>query len=116
MPIMLWTASIVEGVLGNYAGMSILLGIQFFSAGFSFYETSKADRAVAAVKTSLTSLATVKRDGKWMNMDAGFLVPGDLVKLAAGSAVPADCYVNEGEVEVDQSTWTGEYLPESRLS
>lgn len=39
------------------------------------------------------------------------IVPGDLVLLAAGSAVPADCYVNEGLIEVDQSAMTGESLP-----
>jgi len=37
-------------------------------------------------------------------------VPGDLVLLAAGSAVPADSYVNEGLIEVDQSAMTGESL------
>ena len=108
---MLWTAAIIERSLGNYAGMGVLLGIQFITAGFSFYEGSKADDAVAALKASLKPLATVKRDGKWQNIDATGLVPGDLVKLAAGSAVPADCYVHEGEIEVDQSAMTGESLP-----
>jgi H+-transporting ATPase len=108
---MLWTATIIESILGNYAGMGILLGFQFINAGFSIYETLKADDAVAALKASLKPLATVKRDGKWQNMDAKSLVPGDLVRLAAGSSVPADCYVNEGEIEVDQSAMTGESLP-----
>ena len=48
-----------------------------------------------------------KRDGKWLNMDATMLVPGDLVLLAAGAAVPADCIVNEGRIEVDQAALTG---------
>ncbi len=111
MPLMLWTAAIIERSLGNYAGMGVLLGIQFITAGFSFYEGSKAGDAVAALKASLKPLATVKRDGKWQNIDATGLVPGDLVKLASGSAVPADCYVHEGEIEVDQSAMTGESLP-----
>ena len=111
MPVMLWIASIIEGVIENFADMGILLGIQFINAGISFYETSKAGNAVAALKASLKPLATVKRDGKWQNMDAAAIVPGDLVLLAAGSAVPADCYVNEGEIEVDQSAMTGESLP-----
>mmetsp|Transcript_53306 Transcript_53306/g.141249 ORF Transcript_53306/g.141249 Transcript_53306/m.141249 type:complete len:625 (-) Transcript_53306:2102-3976(-) len=111
MPIMLWIAAIIEGVIENFADMGILLGIQFINAAISFYETSKAGNAVAALKASLKPLATVKRDGKWQNMDAATIVPGDLVLLAAGSAVPADCYVNEGEIEVDQSAMTGESLP-----
>jgi len=111
MPIMLWIAALIEGVIENFADMGILLGIQFINAGISFYETSKAGNAVAALKASLKPQATVKRDGKWLNIEAGIVVPGDLVKLAAGSAVPADCYVNEGEIEVDQSAMTGESLP-----
>jgi len=34
-----------------------------------------------------------------------------MVLLAAGSAIPADCLVNEGTLEVDQSALTGESLP-----
>ena len=31
--------------------------------------------------------------------------------LASGSAVPADCIVNHGNIEVDQAALTGESLP-----
>jgi H+-transporting ATPase len=66
---------------------------------------------VAALKASLKPQATCKRDGKWQNMDAGGLVPGDLVLLAAGSSVPADCLLNGGRLEIVQSALTGESLP-----
>ena len=111
MPIMLWIAALIEAVIENWADMVILLVIQFVNAGISFYETTKAGDAVAALKNSLKPTATVKRDGKWADIDATLLVPGDLVLLAAGSAVPADSYVNEGLIEVDQSAMTGESLP-----
>jgi H+-transporting ATPase len=111
MPIMLWIAAIIEAVIGNYADMGILLAIQFTNAFISFYETNKAGDAVAALKKSLKPTATCKRNGKWEDIDATILVPGDLVLLAAGSAVPADTYVNEGLIEVDQSAMTGESLP-----
>ena len=75
------------------------------------YETIKAADAVAALKASLKPTATVKRDGKWANCDASLLVPGDLVLLGAGSNVPADCLLNEGRLEIDQSALTGESLP-----
>jgi H+-transporting ATPase len=78
---------------------------------FSRYETIKAADAVAALKASLKPTATVKRDGSWQNIDAKFLVPGDMVLLGAGSAVPADCLINDGRLEVDQSALTGESLP-----
>ncbi|KAG2442961.1 hypothetical protein HXX76_003035 [Chlamydomonas incerta] len=111
MPIMIWIAAIVEGAIENWADMGILLGIQFINATLGWYETTKAGDAVAALKASLKPLATAKRDGKWANIDAGGLVPGDLVLLASGSAVPADCLINHGTVDIDQAALTGESLP-----
>jgi H+-transporting ATPase len=111
MPLMIWLAAIVELSISNYLDMGILLFIQFANASVAFYETTKAGDAVAALKASLKPEATVKRDGKWGTIDASLLVPGDLVLLASGSAVPADCRVNHGTIEVDQAQLTGESLP-----
>jgi H+-transporting ATPase len=110
MPIMIWIAAITEAGIQNWADMAILLGIQFTNATLGYYEITKAGDAVAALKNSLKPLATVKRDGQWKNLDATDLVPGDLVLLAAGSAIPADCVVREGTLEVDQSALTGESM------
>lgn len=95
MPIMIWIAAITEAAIFNWPDMAILLSIQFINASISFYEITKAGDAVAALKKSLKPLATVKRNGKWQNIDAGEVVPGDLVLLASGSAIPADCLVND---------------------
>lgn len=111
MPIMIWIAAIVEAAILNWTDMSILLFIQFANASIGYYEITKAGDAVAALKSQLQAKATVKRDGKWQNIDAALVVPGDLVLLAAGSAIPADCRVNEGQIEVDQAALTGESLP-----
>ena len=62
-------------------------------------------------QASLRPEATVKRDGKWKSIDGSLVVPGDLVLLATGSAVPADCRINHGQIEVDQAALTGESLP-----
>lgn len=44
-------------------------------------------------------------------MNATLVVPGDLVLLGSGSAIPADCRVNKGQIDVDQAALTGESLP-----
>ena len=111
MPIMIWIAAVVEAAIQNWTDMAILLFIQFANASIGFYEITKAGDAVAALKSQLQAKATVKRDGKWQNIDAALVVPSDLVLLAAGSAIPADCRVNEGQIEVDQAALTGESLP-----
>jgi H+-transporting ATPase len=111
MPIMIWLAIIIELAIQNWIDAGILIFIQFANASISFYETTKAADAVAALKSSLKPTATVKRDGKWQVINGNNLVPGDMVLLGSGSAIPADCRVNRGEIEVDQSALTGESLP-----
>jgi len=112
MPIMIWVAAIVEIIINNYIDMAILVLINLGNASLSFYETNKAGNAVAALKASLKPTAVCFRDGKWIpNFDARLLVPGDLVELASGAAVPADVMVNEGQIDVDESAMTGESFP-----
>eukprot|EP01118_Nematostelium_gracile_P017361 TRINITY_DN7391_c0_g1_i1.p1 TRINITY_DN7391_c0_g1~~TRINITY_DN7391_c0_g1_i1.p1 ORF type:complete len:1029 (+),score=332.17 TRINITY_DN7391_c0_g1_i1:111-3197(+) len=112
MPVMIWIAAIVEIIIANYIDMAILIVINLVNASLSFYETTKAGDAVAALKASLKPTAICMRDGVWNNQfDARLLVPGDLVELAAGAAVPADCMLNHGTIDTDESAMTGESLP-----
>jgi H+-transporting ATPase len=110
MPVMIWIAIIIEAILGKWMDTSILLAIQITNASIAFYETTKSGDAVAALKASLKPLATAKRDGEWKQIDASLLVPGDLVSLGSGSAVPADCRINDGTIELDQAALTGESM------
>lgn len=113
MPLMIWVAAIVEAGIQNWLDMGILLLIQLVNASIGFYEITKAGDAIAALKKSLKPVATVRRDGTWAQINATLLVPGDMVLLGSGSAIPADCRVNEGEIDVDQAALTGESLPVS---
>ncbi|KAG8345238.1 putative Cation transporter ATPase N terminus [Trypanosoma vivax] len=111
MPIVLWIVIIIQFALEHYPDAAILLAIQLANATIGWYETIKAGDAVDALKSSLKPIATVFRDGAWTKLDAALLVPGDLVKLGSGSAVPADCSINEGLIDVDEAALTGESLP-----
>jgi H+-transporting ATPase len=111
MPIMIWIAIVIEIGIENWEDMAILFFIQFANAGIAFYEISKAGDAVEQLKKSLKAKAVVFRDGLWQTIDQKYVVVGDLVKLASGGAVPADCRLNEGQVDIDQAAMTGESLP-----
>merc|ERR1719178_208326 len=121
---MIFSAAAIEFAIGNMPDMGILLFINFANAAIGFYETTKAADAVEALKNSLKPKATVKRDGKWQIIDGTHVVPGDMVLLASGSAMPADCRVNirdeerakqpdlvVAQIDVDQAALTGESLP-----
>lgn len=53
--------------------------------------------------------ATVIRDGKPEEIDAGEIVPGDIVMLASGDKIPADLrFIETRQCQVDESMLTGE--------
>ena len=57
------------------------------------------------------------RGGKWEQVDARTLVPGDIVRLYLGDVVPADCKLIQGDyISIDQSALTGESLPVTKKS
>ena len=78
-----------------------------------YIEERNAGDAIAALKQQLAPQCHVCRSGRWMNMPARELVPGDLIELKLGDVVPADAMllVNQQSMEVDQAALTGESLP-----
>ena len=104
----LWVAAIVHGSIQNFAGMGIIFGIQLINVSVSLnYPVSGRVEVNKPVKAR----ATCKRQGQWVHFDTAELVPGDLVLLTRGAQIQADCYINEGQLEVDQSSVTGASLP-----
>ena len=47
-------------------------------------------QAIKALTAALAPKARVVRDGKLQQIDAAFLVPGDICLIAIGNIVPAD--------------------------
>jgi sodium/potassium-transporting ATPase subunit alpha len=85
------------------------------SAVFSFWQESRAEKTLAALRRLLPQYAEVMRDGKVARLSAEELVPGDVVLLEAGDHVSADCRLVEAfGVRVNNSVITGESLPQDR--
>lgn len=87
--------------------MMVVLGVVL-----RFLQEAKADGAAARLKAMITVTATVIRDGQPREIALPQLVPGDLVKLAAGDMIPADIRIlSSKDLFVIQSSLTGESLP-----
>lgn len=85
------------------------------NGGFSFWQTYRAEQALAALRLLLPQHVNVRRAGRTEQVDVAALVPGDVVLLAEGARVPADCRILESwGLRVNLSTLTGESLPKSR--
>ena len=64
-----------------------------------------------ALKEYSPDEATVVRNGQIRRIHASELVPGDIVSVAVGNKIPADCrllYVSSSSFRVDQAILTGE--------
>lgn len=77
-----------------------------------FMQEYKAERALTSLKNLNAPKAVAVRGGVPRAVHARELVPGDLVLLESGDAVPADGRMIEGQgVETEESILTGESLP-----
>jgi Mg2+-importing ATPase len=77
-----------------------------------FYQEARADTAAAKLKEMIRVTATVVRDGNEREIPLAHLVPGDLVRLAAGDMIPGDVrLLSCKDLFVTQSSLTGEAFP-----
>jgi H+-transporting ATPase len=105
-------ASIVlELVLHKYYEAAVIAALLVFNAALAYFQESRAQATLAALKSRLALNASVQRDGAWKAVPAAELVCGDQVKLSLGGVVAADVHLTSGSVELDQSMLTGESLP-----
>jgi magnesium-transporting ATPase (P-type) len=82
------------------------------NALFSFFETYRAERAVAALRQMLPQRVRVRRDGVAADIASEDVVPGDVLLLAPGDRVAADAdLLTATELRVDESALTGESTP-----
>ncbi|MDE2440098.1 MAG: cation-transporting P-type ATPase [Betaproteobacteria bacterium] len=86
-----------------------IVGVIVVNGCFSFWQAYRTEQALAALQQLLPVQVDVRRDGALQQIPVSALVPGDIVQLAEGAKVPADCRVIESwGLRVNLSTLTGE--------
>ncbi|MFC4062205.1 HAD-IC family P-type ATPase [Planomonospora corallina] len=109
-------------VLAAGAGMSALIGsvldalliggVTVLSAFVGGAQRVRAEGALRRLTEASSIRVRLRRPGGDAQTTAAELVPGDVVELHAGDAVPADCRVLEAVgLEIDESPLTGESQP-----
>lgn len=111
VPWMLEATIALQLALGEVLEAAVVAFLLLFNMLLGFFQESRANAALAALKRQLAPTAWVARDGAWVRLPAAEIVPGDAVRLRLGAVVPADARVLTGEVLVDQSLLTGESVP-----
>jgi len=110
--LILLAASAVSAATGETASFVIIAAVIVLSVTLDFVQEVRAERAVEALRRSVAITARTCRDGKWIELRAEKLVPGDLVELKAGDLIPADGLLLEArDLYITQAILTGEPYP-----
>ncbi len=115
LALLLWFAAGLSFAAGiNELGGAIIAVIGI-NGLFAFFQERRAEQVIASLMQRVAVRATVRRDGAERQLPASELVPGDIVRVAAGDVVAADCILlADDNLAVDLSMITGETLPVSR--
>jgi P-type Mg2+ transporter len=110
--ILLLFAMTLSLFLGETTDGAIVFAIVLGSALLGFWQEYRANDAVARLLAVIDTKVRVLRDGREIELPQDALVPGDVIVLAAGAAVPADCRIlHSTDLFVDESRLTGESYP-----
>lgn len=88
-----------------------ILTILILNAVVGVSQESSAEKAIAALQEYSANEAKVVRNGHVTRIRAEELVPGDIISIAVGDRIPADCRViaiQSNSFAVDQAILTGE--------
>ncbi len=110
--ILLTSLGILSYLTGDLRAMIVIFVMVLLGIVLRFYQEMRADNAAEKLKAMVNTTATVLRDGKNTELALKFLVPGDIIRLAAGDMVPADVRVlTAKDLFLNQAALTGESLP-----
>lgn len=98
------------------AEVLIILIVVLLNAVLGVLQESKAEAAIEALQTMTAATCKVLRDGKQVSVLSQELVPGDVVVLEAGDAVPADGRLLESaSLKIEEAALTGESVPVNKV-
>ncbi len=122
MLIILMAAAGVSALTGMLSGHNewaeviIILTVVLLNAILGVFQESKAEAAIEALQTMTAATCKVLRDGKMVVLHSDELVPGDVILLEAGDAVPADGRIIENaSLQIEEAALTGESVPVNKI-
>lgn len=101
-------ALLLECILGKWIQSLFVLLMLLFAAFNGAIQKKKSRRVLNTISHELTPTVSVKRSGKWKQINSKFLAVGDLISLKRGDVLAADVKIAQGQITVDESSITGE--------
>jgi len=105
-------AAALSLVLGEVLDAAVILAILALNATLGFLQEERATRAIEALAELARPRARVLRAGAERILPASEVVPGDVLVVGAGDAVPADArLIDSTALRTQESALTGESTP-----
>ena len=109
MIIILFVAAVVSFAVGEHIDAYVILAIIIGNAWIGFSQENNAEDAMRMLQQMAAQFATVIRSNNHEKIEAGELVPGDVILLEAGDIVPADARLVEvSSLKTEEAALTGE--------
>jgi P-type Ca2+ transporter type 2C len=129
MLVMLLIVAVVAGIFdfveiqaGKTSGLPFkdtiaILSIVILNGILGYFQESRAEQALAALKRMSAPKVRVLRDSRISEIDGRELVPGDLIYLEAGNQLAADARLLEAvQLQIRESALTGESTASSKTA
>ncbi len=114
MTIILIVAAIISGITAAYANESftdvfIIFAVVIINGILGVYQENKSEKAIEALQNMTASTCKVIRNNKQLIIKSEEVVPGDIILLEAGDAIPADGRIIESaSLKIEEAALTGE--------
>ena len=113
--LLLLAAGIVAALTGDLTDAAAIAAVLMLNIGIGYVMEIGAHRAVEALASLEARRATAIRDREPQDVDARTVVPGDIIIVEEGQAIPADARLLDAvELRVDEASLTGESVPVSK--
>lgn len=114
--IILIIAVALSAILGEVVDAVIIGIIILFASGLGFVQEYRAERAMEALRRMAAPTASVRREGKEVEIPARELVPGDIIILRTGDRIAADARLIEAvNLKTNEAALTGESAPVEKI-
>ncbi|CEP09786.1 hypothetical protein [Parasitella parasitica] len=111
---------VLTAVTADWLDFGIIAGMLIINAVIGYVEEARAESSIASLKSSLALHSKCWRNGRLTQVNSADIVVGDIIVLRLGDIVPADARLLgigasgeaiETDIQIDQSSLTGESLP-----
>jgi Mg2+-importing ATPase len=117
LAIVLLVASALSALVGDRVDAAIIASLVLLSVAINWVQTWRSQAAADALRRQVAVTASLLRDGQWVERPPREIVPGDVIRLAAGDLVPADARLIEArDLHVQEAALTGESLPAEKVA